>query len=196
MPTLSIVIPTVGRPSLRRTLEVILPQLAPDDEVIVIGDGAYQSANEIVKGFDKRFQYFEHGPTRVYGNAQRDFGISVATKEYLSFMDDDDVYTEDALALIRQSILHRPDSPIIFRMRCLDHVIWKTEELSLGNVSTQMYVTPNVPGKLGKWVSERGNDRESDFRFIQDTVSLWPEGSLVWSPEIIAVLTQYAYGQL
>ena len=57
------------------------------------------------------------------------------------------MYTPGAIATMRNAAA---DVPVIFRMDDPLHgVIWREPEIKWANVSTQMYVVPNVPEKLG-----------------------------------------------
>jgi protein-L-isoaspartate O-methyltransferase len=76
----SIVIATAGRDSIGKTLASITPQLLSGDEVII-----------------------ERDNTGDVGATPRTRGMLAATGDYL-FMDDDDVYTPNALAAVRKAI--------------------------------------------------------------------------------------------
>jgi hypothetical protein len=95
---------------------------------------------------------------------------------------------ERALTAMRQFAAENPGRVGIFRMRYeywrngrYGKVLWEERELRLGNVSTQTFVVPNVPGKarpvgpgplLGDWA------------FIQDTVGL--QGDPVFCDTVVA----------
>jgi hypothetical protein len=90
---------------------------------------------------------------------------------HLLFMDDDDEYTADALARMRRFADEHPGRIGIFR---LEYVVgtrrWVDPELRYKNVSTQTFLVPNVPGKLGLWQSD--GRRAGDFCFIEATAKL------------------------
>lgn len=177
--TFSVVIPTCGRETLRRTLRSIAAQSKPPEEVIVVGDGEQPVARAIFEE-ERRpgWRYEEHGPTRLIGNAQREHGIALARGDYLSFMDDDDVYEPDAFSAIRAAVAEHPGRPLVFRMdQSFGAVLWRTPALTYGNVGTPMFVVPRLPGLLAPW-------RTNDFDFIAGTVAL--QGKPVWREEVIA----------
>ena len=160
--TLSIVIPTIGRRSLRQTLESIRPQLGADDQVLIVADkdGNVSRARKIcldVSAGDPRFVYAEkqHEEPGI-GDAQRNHGMQIASGTHLAFIDDDDVYADGALAAMRAAAC---DRPAIFRMEYRrgrafsepERRLWQEPELVYGNVSTQMFLVPNEPAGLGKW---------------------------------------------
>jgi len=184
---ISIVVPTLGRPTLKRTLDSIAPGLKDGDEVIVVGDGPQPEARKIAGEFGPRCRYFEHGPTGLWGHDQRNFGISKATGEYLAFMDDDDWYLPRGLEKMRDAIRSDPGKLFLFRIRYVKRVIWKKKVVIPENVCSQIILVPNRPDRLGRW--HRGdlpNGRGGDFSFFDETLQLWPEGSLRWIDSYVA----------
>lgn len=181
--SLSIIIPTIGRPSLKKTIESILPQWEPGDQIIVVGDGEQPNAEDIVSHYYSEYpvEYHETSPTRCFGHAQRNFGMEVAMCSHLSFMDDDDWYAQNALPQIRSVIKMTPDKPLIFQMQYPNRfVLWQHPHLVEANVGTPMIVVPNVPEKLGVW----GNRREGDWDFLH--TMKWAENEISWWPVVIA----------
>ena len=113
-------------------------------------------------------------------------GIQRATGTHLAFMDDDDEYTPGAIALMRNAAA---DVPVIFRMDHYSHgVLWRDREIRFGNVSTQMYVVPNDPARLGTWEPHIPGLPEpgGDYTFIAETCEKM--GEPIWREEIIATL--------
>lgn len=142
------IVPTSGRRTLLGTLESIVSQLEPGDEVIVLRDGA-----------------------RDYGHSARNAAMPRAKGTHLLFQDDDDQYADGALAEMRRFAREQPDRIAIFRMRYPDgRLLWADPELRYKNVSTQTFLIPNVPGKLGRW--ENDGLRGGDYVFIEETVAL------------------------
>lgn len=157
--TFSIIVATSGRPTLDETLASIVGQLEPGDEVLVVRD---DSGDE--------------------GDTPRNEAMPRARGTHLLFMDDDDQYAKRALATIRRFGEEHPGRIGIFRMR-FDHglVLWKRPALEFGNVSTQLFVVPNVPGKLGRW--ERRGRIIGDYVFITQTAKL--QGDPLFRSEIV-----------
>ncbi|HEU4338758.1 MAG TPA: glycosyltransferase family A protein [Planctomycetota bacterium] len=185
-PALSIMIPTIGRASLRGILEDLVPQLEAQDQVLVVGDGRQWRAERICKKFrDTRIEYFEHGPDHAWGHPQRNVAMRRAKGTHLLSYDDDDVVLPDGLRHVRTAIEHFPDRPLVFRMQHRSELIWKDREIRMANVSTQMIVVPNVAGRLGEW----GRVYEGDLEFLKSTVALYPEKeqAIVWRLERITL---------
>jgi glycosyltransferase involved in cell wall biosynthesis len=193
----SIIIPTLGRPSLKRTLESLVPQLSPEDEVLVVGDGPQSLAATISASFGSKVRYLEHGPTFIWGHAQRNYGMKQAVSSHLAFMDDDDIYLPGALNAIHGAIRRHPNSPILFRMLHLEDVIWIDREVKVGNMGPQTFVVPNVSSKLGAWrpSTEYLDGACGDFLFIQETIRLFGEESLIWKEDIVAELSEHSRGR-
>jgi glycosyltransferase involved in cell wall biosynthesis len=156
-PTLSIIVATSGRRSLRRTLASIAPQLEPGDEIIVACDASGDA-----------------------GDTPRNAAMPRARGTHLAFLDDDDVYAKDAFEKFRRFAREHPGRIGIFKIK---HVVgtthWRKDEpvLRYANVSTQTYLVPNVPGQLGSWhyrprPNRPGEVHAGDYVFITETVEL------------------------
>jgi GT2 family glycosyltransferase len=121
------------------------------------------------------------------GHAGRVQGIARATGTHLAFMDDDDVYTPGAVEVMREAAC---GVPVIFRMDHPRHgIIWREREIWFGNVSTQMYVVPNDPARLGTWTPHMPGLKEpgGDFTFIRETAENYG-GEVVWREEVTSVI--------
>ena len=188
--SLSIIVPTIGRPTLQATLASLVgqplarspvPGVDEGDEVLVIGGPA--SAVELFAEDGVR-----HVPCPMgghWGCEERTLGITQARQSHLAFLDDDDVWTPNARAAIGRAIAMAPDRPILFRMRYASgRVLWKVPELRIQNVSTQMIVVPNDPTRLGRWTVRR----EGDYDFLASMG--WPASDIVWRDEVIAEIGQ------
>jgi glycosyltransferase involved in cell wall biosynthesis len=156
---LTVIVASLGRPSLQATLDSIKPQLQDSDEILI-------SVNHDCP----------------WGHAARNQLMRAARGDLLLFCDDDDLLMPDALCLARVAGGQAPDRLHIFRM---EHpqagLIWREERIAEGNVSTQMIVVPNRPVLLGRW----GDRYAGDFDFVASTVEKMPHP--VWHEEILAL---------
>ena len=166
-PTFSIIVPTRGRETLARTLGSVAPQLEPGDEVIVLRDDTGDS-----------------------GDTPRNAAMSRARGSHLAFIDDDDVYAPGVLATMRRFARDHPGRIGIFKMmHGVGTTHWREGEpvLRYANVSTQMFLVPNVPGKLGRWAESPGRSGgrsfAGDYAFIVETVEL--QGDPLFVDEVI-----------
>jgi glycosyltransferase involved in cell wall biosynthesis len=186
--SLTIIIPTIGRLSLRDTLESIKIQISAHDQVFVVADGIYPESRFLIENMGSQYSYFElpDGPHHDWGARARNCAIPIAKKAYIAFMDDDDQYLPGAFAAMKGAIRAFPGHPFLFRMKHGKSIIWRRHELCLGNVSSQMIVVPNDQSKLARFTDRY----EGDYDFIQRTADLWSPGydPFVWREEITSIL--------
>lgn len=104
MELVSIIIRTCGRPHiLKEALESVRNQTYKNIEVIVVEDGA-NSAQEMIKSFsDLNVRYTNTGEKKgrtVVGN----LALSMATGDYLNFLDDDDLLLPEHIEVLINAI--------------------------------------------------------------------------------------------
>jgi glycosyltransferase involved in cell wall biosynthesis len=103
--SISVIIPTLGRPTLIRTLSSVLRQMHVDDEIIVVADGHLDDVSDFFKDtLSPNIRYFEHGPTRQWGAAQYDYGIFQARGDWAMFLPDDDYMPAGAMDAVRTGV--------------------------------------------------------------------------------------------
>lgn len=178
-------VPTVGRPSLKRTLDSVAgQQLHPDDDLLVVSDGVdTPQLRQLVAGLDvpceKRLLI--HGPTHNFGNSQRNFAIRVAHGTHITYMDDDDIYTPDAFVKIRKAIAANPAALLVFKVVApWGEVVWTDENvMEQGNCCTIQMVVPNEREDGAVWGLRQG----ANIPYMKTMAKRWP---VVWRPEIIA----------
>jgi glycosyltransferase involved in cell wall biosynthesis len=157
----SVIVPTRGRPSLRRTLDSIAEQLQPGDELLV-----------------------RCSDDDDFGNAARQSLLERAQGTHLVFCDDDDQLARGALETMRSFAREHPGRIGVFRMRYDNGlVLWREPVVRLANVSSQMLCVPNVPGRLGRW-HDPDVPRHGDLAFLQGSVD--GQGDPVFRREIVA----------
>ena len=185
---LTIVIPTISRPTLARALRSVQKQeMLPGDEVILVGDGPQPVARALWEQFHLPGKYLEvKGPNADWGHTPRN--LVQVHEGYIIALDDDDELSDGALKIIRQALEENPDRPHMFRMDGAPEIgtCWKVREVRQGNVGTPMFVLP-AKGPKGKYAPVYGGDAV----FMQETLAQWPEGSLVWREEIICHVRPY-----
>ena len=191
---LSIIVATKGRSTLARMARSMVGAgIRSCDEVVVITDGKVETkqalaclpASVIVKRHPATDGKFCSGVLRNYG-------MPLASGDFLMFMDDDDVYTHGALDRVRYHIemTRAAAGPMLFRMVAhWGEVLWRSfgkwrqNPVSFRNVGTPMFVIPNQRSRLGKW----GTGRSSDWHFISTTLPKWPKGSTILVDDVICV---------
>ncbi|MBI2009517.1 glycosyltransferase family 2 protein [Candidatus Saccharibacteria bacterium] len=161
-PTISFIIPTIGRESLKETLASI--ETWPGDEVLVI---------------------HHTPPSGNWGNAERQEGTDKAKCDYLAYMDDDDKYVSGHRAIMDQATRENPnDYPILFKMKYPSgRILWRKKWVKNGNVGAPMILVPNKKNMLDGWDQKHS---WADFAFINCWA--WPAKKIIWREEIIALI--------
>ena len=107
------VIPTCGRPELRRAVESVLAQTVAVDVVV-----AADTADELDLPGDARVRVLRVGP-RAGGNVARMAGIRAAAGELVALLDDDDRWRPDKLERQLETVGNPPDDRWL--ASCLTH---------------------------------------------------------------------------
>jgi glycosyltransferase involved in cell wall biosynthesis len=111
-PFFSIIIPTFNRHSLLKiAIESVLSQTYPDFELIIIDDGSSDNTALFCEGIaDKRLLYSFQVNQGV--SSSRNNGIQQARGRFICFLDSDDRFRPDKLAITRDYIEKFPDFKI------------------------------------------------------------------------------------
>lgn len=100
--TVSVVIPTHNRKDLLlRAVMSVLKQTYPVSEINVISDGSEDGTDEIMKKMCEEYSqihFYSYHPNRG-GNYARNYGIKMSKGNVVAFLDDDDEWHEDKIAL-------------------------------------------------------------------------------------------------
>lgn len=91
MPIVSVIIPTYNRaPTLYRSIASVLCQTFSDFELIVIDDASTDHTESVIEAFsDSRLRY-KRLATNLGGAEARNYGVRMASGEYIAFQDSDD----------------------------------------------------------------------------------------------------------
>jgi glycosyltransferase involved in cell wall biosynthesis len=108
----SVVIPTYNSGAyLTETLDSVVRQTYPHREVIIVDDGSTDDTPERVQRFDTTVIYIRQANAGV--GAARNTGLRVASGDYLAFLDADDLWLPDKLAVQLAVAARHPDSGLI-----------------------------------------------------------------------------------
>lgn len=201
---LSIIIPTLGRDTLKRAVDSVLESAGEDDEVLVIADGpdAYDRSKKVLYDYharsntDYRVDLTCTEKTTDWAATQLEEGMKAARGDYIANIGDDDYMTPNACNTIKQSIeewLEAGGEPTVhlFAVK-LEH--WMTTlwgEVRWTKVTGQQWVIPTT-GPRGVHDSEYGND----FRFLRDTLEKRGIAHPVYHNHVISVLPKHGKGKL
>ena len=104
-PSFSVVIPTYGRPRyLKEAVASVMAQTIADLECIVVDD----ASPEPVELDDEPRLRVIHRPENGGPAAARNSGLTAARGEFIAFLDDDDLYAPDRLAIAAEGLANAP----------------------------------------------------------------------------------------
>jgi len=100
----SVVIPLYNKEtSIKSTIESILAQTEDNFEIIVVDDGSTDEGPTYVRGFsDNRIKLVSQKNRGV--SSARNFGVEMASREYIAFLDADDLWMPNHLESIKRLI--------------------------------------------------------------------------------------------
>jgi glycosyltransferase involved in cell wall biosynthesis len=112
---ITFIIPTIGRPTLSRTINCLLEQSNPNWNAIIVFDGV-----KSINYPDSRIKSVSI-PKIGYTNCAglvRNSAIKIADTEWIGFVDDDDTISQDYVEKFEEEIKLNPNAKcIIFRMK-------------------------------------------------------------------------------
>ena len=113
-PLISVVVPLHnGEETLPQTIDSICRQTLADFELIVIDDGSTDRALEFLESVrDPRLRVFRYANSGL--GVARNRGIERSRGEFISFIDSDDLWTPDKLALQLQALRQQPEAALAY----------------------------------------------------------------------------------
>ncbi len=113
MPFFSVVIPSYNRSSMTvDAVKTVLGQSFSDYEIIVVDDGSTDDTEEVLRPFSDRITYSKQ--TNAGVAAARNHGISLSTGQYICYLDSDDLWHPEKLAIYKDAIDSNPDIAFLF----------------------------------------------------------------------------------
>ena len=107
-PTVSVVIPAYNHAAyLEQTISSALAQTWPDFEVIVVDDGSVDDTPGVAKRFADSINFIRQANRGMAGT--RNAGVRTARGQFISFLDDDDLWKPNYLATVIPEFLEDPD---------------------------------------------------------------------------------------
>jgi len=117
-PAISVIIPTYNRAGLlARAVDSVLNQTFQDFELIVVDDGSTDRTAEVLAGYQDRLILLSKPHRGV--SAARNQGLTSARGEWIAFLDSDDYWLPEKLAVQVDFFLHHPQALI-----CQTEEIW------------------------------------------------------------------------
>lgn len=160
--SINVLISTLGKKTIFRTLISLKDQLNEDDFLTIIFDGINTNV-DIIRLFVKKnficnyeiiFEkiqqgYWGHGIRNKYNNLKGDF---------IHHSDDDDEYLPNSIEHMKNICLCKNTIYIFKIIRENGEIIWKNKEIKINKISTQSGVIPNHINKQGYWELKYGGD--------------------------------------
>ena len=120
IPIITFIIPSIGRPTILRTIRSLQNLNNKNWEAIVVFDGVKSNINHIKDNRIKTYEIAKRGYLNTNGNNMagitRNYGINmVKNSKWIGFVDDDDTISPNYIDNILNSSKYNPDC-IIFRM--------------------------------------------------------------------------------
>ena len=113
MPDVDVVIPCFNTERyIAAALESALGQVPAPSRIIVIDDGSTDRSAEVVLGHASPVEYHRQPNSGI--SAARNAGVALARARYLAFLDADDLWTPDSLAVRLEHLQARPDIDGVF----------------------------------------------------------------------------------
>jgi len=116
--SVSVVIPTYNRRDwVREAIESVLVQSEPPFELIVVDDGSEDDTALAVRGFGERVRYERMARRGV--SAARNVGVRVSRGRWIAFLDSDDLWLPEKLAIQMDFLRDHPQYRI-----CQTEEVW------------------------------------------------------------------------
>ncbi|MGB7443735.1 MAG: glycosyltransferase [Coleofasciculaceae cyanobacterium] len=114
MAVISVIIPVYnGEKTIEKTIESVLQQTFRDFELIVINDGSEDATIEVISTFqDHRLRLFSY--LQLGASASRNRGIKLATGDYITFLDADDLWKTDKLEAQLKALQDNPHAAVAY----------------------------------------------------------------------------------
>ena len=176
--TITIVIPVFNVENfVHETLSSVKNQISQPDEVIVINDGSTDGSSNILNNF-KHLLGWKIIQTKNQGlGLTRNFGRSIATSEYIYFLDSDDIIKNDLIHRIRETInqYNKPDM-ILFSGECFNDVDTSNKRPNLKFTLQGEYLRGS---KLITKLTKKKETLPQASRYITK-VELWSKNKLIY----------------
>jgi glycosyltransferase involved in cell wall biosynthesis len=112
MAAVSVIIPTFNRAvKTARAISSVLYQRLTDYEIIVVDDGSTDETKQVLHQFKNRIRYVAHKTNRGV-SAARNTGLAVSKSPLIAFLDSDDYWLPDKLAVQKTFFDETPNTMI------------------------------------------------------------------------------------
>ncbi|MEI3801756.1 MULTISPECIES: glycosyltransferase family 2 protein [unclassified Chitinophaga] len=145
---ISVVIPTYKRvDSLKKTLESLNTQINKEFEVVVVNDDHLNPLHLDLSRYNYQVTVFNNETNKGAGET-RNTGVWKSNYEWIAFLDDDDLYRDDKIAVLIDAIRKNPDLDLIYHPVYCEYVNQKVGYLTKpkANITYNDILIGNVIG--------------------------------------------------
>lgn len=147
----SVVLPVYNRAHyVGEAIESVLAQTLPPDELIVVDDGSTDDSVAVVERFARPEIRVLRQPNGGIGSA-RNAGLRAVTGELVAFIDSDDLWERDKLALQVEAMRASDDVQLVF-----GHLVEFLSPDRAGELATLRVSADPVPGLIATTLLVRG----------------------------------------
>ena len=107
MPKISVIVPTYNRARfVTKAIDSVLAQTYKDYEIIVVDDGSTDNTKQVLRPYMDRIHYIYQENTGV--STARNAGIRAAKGDWVAFLDSDDEWLPERLAVAMEAVQQNP----------------------------------------------------------------------------------------
>lgn len=182
-PRFSVVMPLYNKAAhVRAAIESVFDQTFPPHEILIIDNGSTDGGREIVTAIgDARIKLLDLSTPGPGGYAGRNIGIRAASGDWIAFLDADDLWQSDHLAVLAEGISADPN--VRAAATRFDHVFEDRSQTQRIAPQLEQAQSLDLVGFLGAWLEVRECPMWTGAITIRrDTlfeVGLFPEGRAV-----------------
>jgi hypothetical protein len=158
-PSFHVLIATIGRPSLQRMLDSLLPQLQDCDHVTIVFDNVNVPKLNI-DGAKCQIHIIHQSPKLgFYGHGIRNkYADKLERTNFVMHADDDDIYTMYAFDELRKLCINSSSLYIAKMKGVCGNLIPSRNHIEIGNIGTPCGIIPYDLNLYGIWQPEYGGD--------------------------------------
>jgi Glycosyl transferase family 2 len=174
LPTLSVVIPSFNQGTyIERTIQSIVRQGYPNLDLILMDGGSTDQTMDIVARYKNHFSHIFSGPDGGQSAALAK-GFELATGDYISWLNSDDTYNDNALHTVGTFLAQHPDTQFVYgNMRVIDAddkelAFKKSVRFSLPVMKYAFLTVPQMSAFWSKELYLRAGAVDRHLRFCMD----------------------------
>lgn len=164
---LSVLISTIGNEYLIDMLDSLKYQLSVNDYLYVVVDGSdyHQKVRSVLSNFNGYVCnleiIYENDNQGYWGHGIRNKYQRLLKGDYILHADDDDIYIDLSIDIIKKSINENFGKMLLFKFYhnySKNEYFWRVPFLMLNNIGTPCGAIPNIPDLMGNWGYRYGGD--------------------------------------